>query len=89
VLRFEFTVEPFVEGQPGPHVMSAVAAAESFGVAVDFGPFGSTCLIPADQAGEASRAIIAAAFANGASHINLDVTREDDVEPANQPGGRD
>ena len=27
VLTLEFTIEPFVEGQPGPHVLEAVAAA--------------------------------------------------------------
>ena len=36
-------VEPFVEGQPGPHVTAAVDAATAAGAEVDFGPFGSTC----------------------------------------------
>ena len=36
----EFTIEPFVEGDPGPHVSAAVAVAEAAGLAVDVGPFG-------------------------------------------------
>jgi uncharacterized protein YqgV (UPF0045/DUF77 family) len=39
VLHVEFTVEPFVEGQPGPHVRAAVAAVEAHGITVEFGPF--------------------------------------------------
>ena len=35
VLLLEFTIEPFVEGQPGPHVTTAVAAVQELGVAVD------------------------------------------------------
>src|SRR3954468_22609447 len=38
----EFTVEPFTEGSPGPHVQAAVDAAEASGVTVEFGPFGTT-----------------------------------------------
>ena len=38
----EFTVEPFVEGAPGPHVLAAIQVAESAGLAVDVGPFGTT-----------------------------------------------
>ena len=41
-LVVEFTIEPFVEGQPGPHVRAAVEAAGGSGLVVDFGPFGTT-----------------------------------------------
>ena len=41
-LEVEFTVEPFVEGAPGPHVQAAVTAAEQSGLAVEFGPFGTS-----------------------------------------------
>jgi hypothetical protein len=71
VLTLEFTIEPFVEGNPGPHVLQAVAAAEAFGLDVDFGPFGSSLVVASDQAGEVARAILAAAFANGATHVSL------------------
>jgi hypothetical protein len=85
VLTLEFTIEPFVEGNPGPHVLQAVAAAEAFGLTVDFGPFGSTCVVPAHQAGDVAQAILTAAFANGATHVSLAADRTDDTEPTGRP----
>jgi hypothetical protein len=79
VLLLEFTIEPFVEGQPGPHVLSAIEAAQAFGYGIDFGPFGSTCSVPADQAAEVARAVLAAAFANGATHVSLHAERLPEV----------
>jgi len=73
VLLLEFTIEPFVEGQPGPHVVSAVEAAQALGVVVEFGPFGSTCEVPAEAAGQVARAVVDAAFANGATHVSLHI----------------
>ena len=37
-LRLEYTVEPFVEGAPGPHVTAALEAAGATGLDVEFGP---------------------------------------------------
>ena len=71
VLLLEFTIEPFTEGNPGPHVRAAVAAAEAFGVSVEFGPFGSSCTVTQEQAAEVSGAIVAEAFANGATHVSM------------------
>ncbi len=75
VLTLEFTIEPFVEGQPGPHVLEAVAAAEALGAAVEFGPFGSACVVSVSRAGEFAQAIVTAAFANGATHVSLSAQR--------------
>jgi hypothetical protein len=82
VLTLEFTIEPFVEGQPGPHVLQAVAAAEALGATVDFGPFGSSCVVPAVRAGEVANAVITAAFANGATHVSLTAERTSPLEPS-------
>ncbi len=71
VLLLEFTIEPFHEGNPGPHVRAAVAAVEALGVEVEFGPFGSSCRVSQVQVAEVSGALLAAAFANGATHISL------------------
>lgn len=71
----EFTVEPFVEGRPGPHVRAAVEAASRLGVSVEFGPFGSTCEVADDDVGALTGAITSAALANGASHVNVHVER--------------
>ena len=80
MLLFEFTIEPFVEGQPGPHVTSAIAAAEALGVQAEFGPFGTACVVPVAQAGVIADAIISAAFANGATHVSLHAERRTDGE---------
>lgn len=71
MVLIEFTVEPFVEGRPGPHVTAAVAAVESLGVEVEFGPFGSSCRIDGARAGEVAAAVVGAALANGATHVSL------------------
>jgi uncharacterized protein YqgV (UPF0045/DUF77 family) len=73
VQHLEFTIEPFVEGKPGPHVVAAVEAASALGADVEFGPFGSSCDVAAEQMPDLVAAVIRAAFANGATHVNLDV----------------
>ena len=50
MLTVEFTIEPFVEGAPGPHVLAAVAVVESHGVFVEFGPFGSSFSVSQEYA---------------------------------------
>jgi hypothetical protein len=75
VLLIEFTIEPFVEGEPGPHVLSAIEAAQALGYEIDFGPFGSSCNVPASEAGEVARAVLDAAFANGATHVSMHTER--------------
>ncbi len=71
MLHLEFTIEPFHEGKPGPHVRAAVTAVEALGVEVEFGPFGSACTVSQAQVAEVSGALLAAAFANGATHVSL------------------
>jgi hypothetical protein len=75
VLLIEFTIEPFVEGQPGAHVISAIEAAQALGYEIDFGPFGSSCSVPAADAGHVARVVLDAAFANGATHVSLHAER--------------
>jgi len=71
----EFTIEPFVEGHPGPHVTAAIAAAEQLGVTVDVGPFGSSCSVDGDVPPDVVAAVVRAAFANGATHVSLHAER--------------
>jgi len=80
VLQLEFTVEPFVEGNPGPHVTAAVAAAQAVGGKVDFGPFGSTCTGTVDAMPTIVAELVRAAFANGASHITMHVAHLGDAD---------
>lgn len=85
MLTLEFTIEPFVEGRPGPHVLSATAAVEGLGIEVEFGPFGSACRIDPDRAGEVAAAIFGAAFANGATHVTLYGERSPAGEEGSHP----
>lgn len=79
MLLLEFTIEPFHEGNPGPHVIAAVEAAQAFGATIDFGPFGSSCSVPDDLVAQVTGAVVAAAFAHGASHVSLHASRVGDV----------
>jgi|SoiMethySBSTD1v2_1073268.scaffolds.fasta_scaffold116231_3 uncharacterized protein YqgV (UPF0045/DUF77 family) len=72
----EFTIEPFVDGRPGPHVQAAVEAATAAGAVVEFGPFGSTGRASAESMPDVVAAITRAAFANGATHVTLSVSGE-------------
>jgi uncharacterized protein YqgV (UPF0045/DUF77 family) len=74
-LQLEFTVEPFVEGVPGPHVQAAVGAAEAAGLTVEFGPFGTAVSGDDDAVLAAIQAIVRAAVEAGASRVSLQVAR--------------
>ena len=71
----EFTVEPFVEGRPGPHVTSAIAAVEAAGLTPDVGPFGTAFTGPEADAVSAVAALLRAALEHGATRVSLQVTR--------------
>lgn len=83
--RVEFTIEPFVEGQPGRHVTASVEAVQARGFAVDFGPFGSECVTPTADTPAVVAAIIEAAFANGATHVTIDVGAADATQELARP----
>ena len=72
-LRVEFTVEPFTEGSPGPHVDAAVSAASDYPVDVEFGPFGTSISGPADEVLSALDAAVRAAVATGATTVSVQV----------------
>ena len=70
----EFTIEPFVEGDPGPHVRAAVAVAEAAGLDVDVGPFGTAIEGGSADVLDAVDAVVRAAVANGATRVSLQLT---------------
>ncbi len=72
--RVEFTIEPFVEGRPGPHVTAPTDALQALGIGIEVGPFGSYCEVGDDDVGEAVGAIVQAAIAHGATHVTVDVS---------------
>ena len=76
MVHIEFTIEPFVEGHPGAHVLAAVEAARTLGVAVDMGPFGSSCDVEGHDVGTLVGAVTDAALVNGATHVSIHVEQE-------------
>lgn len=72
-LTVEFTIEPFRDGDPGPHVRAALDAARRTGLAVDFGPFGT--LVSGDDRDvlAALAPITEAAVGAGATRVSLQV----------------
>lgn len=73
MLTVEFTIEPFVEGAPGDHVTAAVAAVESHGVHVEFGPFGSSFSVSQVQLPLVIADLMKAAYDNGATYVTVAV----------------
>ncbi len=71
MITAEFTIEPFVDGDPGPHVQEAIEAIEATGLTVEVGPFGTA--ITGDQAAvlPAIEAMLQAAVNNGATRVSL------------------
>ena len=70
----EFTVEPFVEGAPGPHVLAAIQIAESAGLAVDVGPFGTTVVGESALLLSTVDGLVRAAIDSGATRVSLQLT---------------
>ena len=76
-LELEYTVEPFVEGAPGPHVRAALDAATHAGLVVEFGPFGTTVAGDDQAVLDAAGRILTAAVSAGASRVSLQVVALD------------
>lgn len=70
MLVLEFTVEPFAEGDPGPHVRAALDAASGPDVEVEFGPFGTVVTGPDEAVLAAADRVVRAALAAGATQVS-------------------
>ncbi len=73
MLVLEFTVEPFAEGAPGPHVQAALDAADGPDVEVEFGPFGTVVSGPDEAVLDAVDRVVRAAMAAGATQVSTRV----------------
>jgi uncharacterized protein YqgV (UPF0045/DUF77 family) len=82
-IRVEFTIEPFIEGTPGPHVKSALDQLRARGIEPDVGPFASTVEGEHHVILKALEPMITASLANGASNVALGVSK------VRQPTDRD
>ena len=71
--RAEFTVEPFVDGRPGPHVIAAVDAARAAGFEPDIGPFATVIEGDAGAISVAIGAVLDAARTAGAARVSMQV----------------
>ncbi|MFM8625700.1 MAG: hypothetical protein ACKOCC_01955 [Actinomycetota bacterium] len=72
MVKVEFTIEPFVDGDPPVRVTATVEALEQLGITVEIGPFGSSFTVSEDLIGEAMATLVSVAYANGATHVALD-----------------
>jgi uncharacterized protein YqgV (UPF0045/DUF77 family) len=73
----EFTIEPFVEGAPGPHVLAGLDAVRAAGFEPEVGPFGSTVRGDLEAVSTAIVDLLGAATAAGATRVSLQVTQLD------------
>jgi uncharacterized protein YqgV (UPF0045/DUF77 family) len=73
----EFTIEPFVEGAPGPHVHAGLDAMRAAGFEPELGPFGSTVTGELSQVSAALVELLAAATAAGATRVSLQISQLD------------
>lgn len=73
-LTAEFTVEPFTEGGPGPHVTAAIDAARGHEVELEVGPFGTVVRGDNDEVLSAIADLTHAGIGAGATRISLQVS---------------
>ncbi len=69
----EFTVEPFVDANPGPHVLAAIDEVRNRGFEAQIGPFGTAIAGDAAAVTEAIAAMLEAARAAGATRVALQI----------------
>jgi len=74
-IRIEFTVEPFVDNHPGPHVRAAWQAVEAHGCELLEGPFSSETFLDEEEASAVLGDVLRAALAAGATHLSFLVDR--------------
>lgn len=72
-MRAEFTVEPFTDGGPGPHVEAAVEAVRAQGLTPELGPFGTAVTGPPNRVLPALAAMLEAAHRAGARRVSVQV----------------
>jgi uncharacterized protein YqgV (UPF0045/DUF77 family) len=69
----EFTIEPFEDGAPGPHVQAGFDAVVTAGFHPDVGPFGTAIEGEAAAVDDALRHMLDAALGAGATRVSIQV----------------
>lgn len=77
VLQAEFTIEPFTEGSPGPHVAAALEVVDASGLDSDFGPFGTTIAGETEDVLRTVAEVLDVSVAHGATRISLQLSVPD------------
>jgi len=77
----EFTIEPFIDGTPGAHVLAALEAVRDVGLEPSIGPFGSSITGDLTAVSAAVARLLEAATAAGATRVSLQLTRPEPLEP--------
>ena len=72
----EFVIEPFTDGDPGPHVRSGIDAIEATGLSVTMGPFGSSVDGEVESVAPAIEAMVQAAIKDGADRVLVEITNQ-------------
>ena len=75
--HIEFLVEPFQEGNPGPHVEAAISAFTEQGLEVELGPFSSSTQGDIDAIADAVSHMIRSSMRSGATSIRIQVGAKD------------
>jgi uncharacterized protein YqgV (UPF0045/DUF77 family) len=75
LVRVEFTIEPFVDGHPGAHVLAAWQAVEAHGCELVAGPFSSSVDVDEAAAHDVVSDLVQAAFGQGATRVAVQVER--------------
>jgi uncharacterized protein YqgV (UPF0045/DUF77 family) len=87
-IRAEFLIEPFEEGNPGPHVTKAIAAIEEKGLEVKVEAFGNIVVGATDEVASALAEMLKRALAEGAARVSIQVSANGTQEsPAMRAGG--
>ena len=71
----EFTIEPFVEGDPGAHVHAGLDALRAAGLEPEMEAFGSSVSGELEVISAAVQAMLHAATAAGATQVSLQLRR--------------
>ena len=69
VIKVEFTIEPFEDGDPPLRVTRTVEALEDLGLTVEIGPFGSSFTVSPERLADAMAVLAAVAHAHGATRV--------------------
>lgn len=73
--RLEFLVEPFEEGNPGPHVLGTQEILQRHGLEMTMGPFGNTVDGNYETLTSVLPTVLRSAFEKGASRISITLTK--------------